>query len=66
MEYGLIVKVFDVKILEDNNIDFTYWDLTDDPNSETIELNFETKQERDKASRLTKRWFDSNKLVPNA
>jgi len=55
MEYGLIVKVFDVKILEDNNIDFTYWDLTDDPNSETIELNFETKQERDKASRLTKR-----------
>lgn len=60
MEYGLIVKQKDLDVLDQHNLEYSFWDgfdLFGDEDSvqlkeDKIEVTFESKSERDKAFQL--------------
>ena len=49
MEYGLIVNQKEIEILEENNIDFTFWDLTDALAGKMtgVEIEIDSESERE-------------------
>ena len=62
MEYGLIVKQKDLDILDQHNVEYSFWDgfdLFDSEGSEQlrndkIEITFESKHAREEAFKLIK------------
>jgi hypothetical protein len=53
MYYGLKVTPEESKKLEDNHIDYSFWDLDDIlHNKETAEIVFESKEDFDAACKL--------------
>ena len=56
MEYGLIVTKNQLEKLDNNKIDYTFWDAFDflQMDADNIEINFESIKERDRATKIIK------------